>query len=655
MPDNATRPTAWRLVELGPAPPTLSERSRRCVETAWDDSHFSADQDWVPMTNGKEESGDTLWRWVSMGSSTGHLQNKRTGGHINFRPEGYVRGHGNENRPPRRPAPACDTTKFERHLVDMGHQLHEYPCAIEPVYNLRFLTRGGGMLHVKLDGGLTATKRFCTDDASCLFSFQESTRHSGWMTVRSVVTGGLLRMVGEYHPPFDGWDGVAKPKAAPKSRSTLREQSTRAAAARRATCPLRRGGPAGWTYNASAYAGVVDRWLAPWYDGGITATIVDVGFMHEMYPYQNRFERPSLHLSLLGKAKDDLHFKWQLNAPHKGQARPTAGTASAGGRRRRRRVARRAGEPPADSDDASFLRMMHEVEALVELPAIELVAHTASLPKVPAQNLEIVFGPVTDEAHNDVPVPSPWLYDRVRSGTTTSASCARPVEAKPTLIMIAQCLGPVDGYRGPLWRHYPPHRAALLPNRYPSLRGRLAVSLSAPCVGPTLEDKPIEFTWDRQAAIDLKAEAPSSVWDTTLAERCDRDPCLCRWELLLDEQGPPRRLITAMARGATIFRQESPYVEFFTTLLQPWVHYIPVADHLDDLAARVAWADANPKQADEMGRAARLVAARLHAHEIACFWWQLLTALAPLEDFEPRSNTRRLGFTRYSTSGLVGA
>ena len=218
---------------------TLAEAGVRCAEMAWDTSHFSADQDWVPMTNGKDATGDTLWRWVSMGSSTGHLQNKRTGGHLNFRPGGFVRGHGNENRPPRRPARAGESTALERASIDFGHQKEGYPCAIGSVYNFRFRTRGGGMLSVEQDGTLAATRRFCTDDASCLFSMQESPEHPGWVLVRSVLTGGLLRMVGEEHPSFDGWDGVVRPKAAAKTPDALHNQATRAANLQHATCPLR--------------------------------------------------------------------------------------------------------------------------------------------------------------------------------------------------------------------------------------------------------------------------------------------------------------------------------------------------------------------------------------------------------------------------------
>ena len=45
---------------------------------------------------------------------------------------------------------------------------------------------------------------------------------------------------------------------------------------------------------------------------------------------------------------------------------------------------------------------------------------------------------------------------------------------------------------------------------------------------------------------------------------------------------------------------------------------------------------ARPVEAEAIARRAQALAARLHAWDAACFWWQLLTGLAPLEAFEPR-------------------
>ena len=593
------------------------------------------------MTNGKKPSGDTLWRFVGGGDS-GHLQNKRTGGHLNFRPGGFVRGHGNEERPPRKPASAGQSTRLDRFAVDFGHLSHGCVRS-KDVFTFKFRggPRGGsGFLHVLSDGSLSATKAQCSDDLACLFRMEDVPSRPGWHVVRSMLTGGLLRMVQDVHPAFDGWDGVRKPKASAKGRRQIQREMRLARSLElrsvSSKCPLRpsatRSAPKGWVYNSSSYAKVIRSSLAPWYDGGVTATVMDLGYFTSMYPFQNRHERPSLHLSL---RSDGIRFKWQRSALRKGEKREPA--SGKGGT-----------YPPTHSQDMAFLKMMSDVHRLIELPEVEFVAHTSRLPKVPAQNLELVFGPSTDPAHNDVPVPSPWLYASSKAANAPAAACSRPSQLQ-RLCVFATCSGPVDGYRGPLWRHYPPHRAALLALRDPSLKGRLSVSLPSPCMGPRLEDLPLEAAWERRAALELKSEAASDVWDGTLHTKSEKEPCLCQWELVLDTQGPDsERLLHAFKRGALVFKQYSPYREFFHVLMVEWVHYVPVADNLNDLSAKLAWADGHPEKVARIQAAGKLLATRLNAHEIACFWWQLLTSLAPLETFEPREDERRLGFVKYA-------
>ena len=101
-----------------------------------------------------------------------------------------------------------------------------------------------------------------------------------------------------------------------------------------------------------------------------------------------------------------------------------------------------------------------------------------------------------------------------------------------------------------------------------------------------------------------------------------------------------------MARGSTVFRQVSPYVEFFHARLKAWVHYIPVADNLADLPERIRWAEAHPQKAARIAEAGRALASSVNVYELACFWWQLTTALAPLESFQPRT-AASLGFVRH--------
>ena len=197
--------------------------STSCVAlSAWDDSHFSADQDWVLVANGRVKEPATLWRWIADGSA-GHLRNKGNGGHLNSRPGGFVRGHGSDQR---RPAPQASSSKLIRAEVPFRQYAvaETRSCTWAVAYHsLRFHSTGK-FVHVLEDGTLSATMTSCSDDLSCLFSFEGARAGGGWQVVRSVLTGGLLRMVGNAHPAFTGWVGVQGPPARAKNESYLAEQ-----------------------------------------------------------------------------------------------------------------------------------------------------------------------------------------------------------------------------------------------------------------------------------------------------------------------------------------------------------------------------------------------------------------------------------------------
>ena len=713
----AQKPVAtWR--PSSGLPPPAGKELRPCVEAnAWDNSHFSADRDWVLVVDGRRAGPDTLWRWVPEGGG-GHLLNKGSKGHVNSRPGGFVRGHG--NRPPWRPAPRADSTALIRTEVPYGRfaaATETRACAWAPAYYSFKFQKTETYLHVEADGGLASAMTSCSDEPACLFALEPVDGMAEWSVVRSVLTGGLLRMVGDEHPVFDGYSGLREvAKAAPKPAEQLAaEQEARARMLDgTARCPVRGSAPSAWEYNASDYAPLLQRALAPWYDGGVSATALDLAFWHEMYPYANRYERPSLHLSIRNGV---LGFRWQPSAPRAGQ---TAAVASSQGEP--------PAEPPADSEDAAYISMVREVMALVRLPDVEWVAHTAPLPKVPGQNLELVLAPATDPAHNDVPAPSPHHFwgsggGRVsgggggggggESGSSALPSCPEHPSAarRQQLLLQSECRGSVDGYRGPLWRFYAPHRAALLAAT-PPLLGRIVISAPGEaCTGPAAEGLALEAAWDAKAAAELRAETRAAAATTAAAataiaaaggvasaasdeawaspeavagspeaiagapepvtslpqgarsrsrsrsrsvtslpqgaragatrssssSRSHLHPCAFAWELILDGQGPPHGLLAALSRGATVLRQASPYEEAFTRLLVPWTHFVPVADNLADLAEKVAWLVTNPQAAAHIASNGQRLARRLHRHELACIWWQLLSALAPLEDFVPRT------------------
>ena len=684
----AQKPVAtWR--PSSGLPPPAGKELRPCVEAnAWDNSHFSADRDWVLVVDGRRAGPDTLWRWVPEGGG-GHLLNKGSKGHVNSRPGGFVRGHG--NHPPWRPAPRADSTALIRTEVPYGRfaaATETRACVWAPAYYSFKFQKTNTYLHVEADGGLASAMTSCSDEPACLFAIEAADGMAEWGVVRSVLTGGLLRMVGDEHPVFDGYSGLSEvAKAAPKPAEQLAAELEARARMLDGTarCPVRGSAPSAWEYNASDYAPLLQRALAPWADGGVSATALDIAFWHEMYPYANRYERPSLHLSIRNGV---LGFRWQPSAPRAGQ---TAAVASI------------RGEPPAGSEDAAYLSMVREVMALVRLPDVEWVAHTAPLPKVPGQNLELVLAPATDPAHNDVPAPAPHHFWGSGGGSVSgggggggggSGSSALPscpehpsTARRQQLLLQSECRGSVDGFRGPLWRFYAPHRATLLAAT-PPLLGRIVISAPGEaCTGPAAEGLALEAAWDAKAAAELRAETRAAAATTAAAAtaiaaagggvsaaadkawaspeavaaspeavagspeavtslpqgaragtpRSHLNPCAFAWELILDGQGPPHGLLAALARGATVLRQASPYEEAFTRLLVPWTHYVPVADNLADLAERVAWLVTNPQAAAHIASNGQRLARRLHRHELACIWWQLLSALAPLEDFVPRT------------------
>lgn len=96
--------------------------------------------------------------------------------------------------------------------------------------------------------------------------------------------------------------------------------------------------------------------------------------------------------------------------------------------------------------------------------------------------------------------------------------------------------------------------------------------------------------------------------------------------------------------GSTIFKQDSFSREYFYPLLRPYEHYVPVATNLHDVHDKLRWAVANPRRAEAIAVAGqRFAREHLHTASIACYFWQLLSAFASLQDFEPRT-AQQLGF-----------
>lgn len=60
--------------------------------------------------------------------------------------------------------------------------------------------------------------------------------------------------------------------------------------------------------------------------------------------------------------------------------------------------------------------------------------------------------------------------------------------------------------------------------------------------------------------------------------------------------------------GRLLFLPEIKYYEYWTHLLKPWEHYVPVKADLSDLIEKLDWADANPEKCKKIAADAQLFA-----------------------------------------------
>eukprot|EP00976_Prorocentrum_cordatum_P029555 601867-Prorocentrum_minimum.AAC.1 len=63
--------------------------------------------------------------------------------------------------------------------------------------------------------------------------------------------------------------------------------------------------------------------------------------------------------------------------------------------------------------------------------------------------------------------------------------------------------------------------------------------------------------------------------------------------------------------GSLVFLQDSPVELWWSLILKPWVHYIPVAEDLSDIHAKLAWVRANQENAMAIARRAYAESARI--------------------------------------------
>ena len=104
------------------------------------------------------------------------------------------------------------------------------------------------------------------------------------------------------------------------------------------------------------------------------------------------------------------------------------------------------------------------------------------------------------------------------------------------------------------------------------------------------------------------------------------------------------RLARLLSLGSLVFKQDSHYEEFWYQWLEPWRHFVPLAEDVADVREKLAWARAHDDEARRIARAGqRLVRRTLSLEQLRCYWARLLDemgarqarAAAPAAGLEP--------------------
>lgn len=91
------------------------------------------------------------------------------------------------------------------------------------------------------------------------------------------------------------------------------------------------------------------------------------------------------------------------------------------------------------------------------------------------------------------------------------------------------------------------------------------------------------------------------------------------------------RAIWQLFSNCVIFKQESPNIQWYYGALQPYIHYIPVANNLSDLVEKISWAQNHDREAFEiMLRAREFALQNLQQSDTFLYLYLLLTEMGKL-------------------------
>ncbi|KAL1527459.1 hypothetical protein AB1Y20_016124 [Prymnesium parvum] len=562
--------------------------------------------DWVFAADGTSaHSWAAQFRFLASGVADGmrgHLVNRLSSGCVNWRGGGEVRGHCN-SEPQDRAAPPSAST--ELHWLEQPKGTPRVAaCVAAERARFRFTLAAEAYLYAGEGGVLRAgacTAHRCDFELLAAPRAEERAEEEHeWFVLRSVATGRYVKLHHAEMPEDPSWNGIHHQEVALKrprrtagpSRDRLTAAALEEAARARGQCPLKRGQLA---YNTSLWEPVVQRYLEPWVEGNLSATVLDMAYWKSIYGWSRRNALPGVHVSVRGGVvyvKEQVDYRLEL-----------------------------------------FRDMMRSVSRIVQLPDAEFVAHLWDHPKVPRQQPLPIFAHYADEAHRDIPMPAPWSWDTARHAfpqpfTKLPHGCPLNYDQRRAqLYFRGGCNGPTRGWRGPLWRFYPRKRANRISKQMPD---KVDAGVYDHCDSAKLSK--MEHGWDAQMEKEMWEEGPKKKIESFAAN------CGFKYLLHIDGNVASSRMASELHVGSTVFKQRSFSSEYFYPLLKPWVHYVPVASNLEDVPAKLKWANENPQMAHSIAAAGQAFAkAHLHETAVACYWWHLLSALGELQNFVPRT------------------
>lgn len=266
-----------------------------------------------------------------------------------------------------------------------------------------------------------------------------------------------------------------------------------------------------------------------------------------------------------------------------------------------------------------LLNLLQTAAETVRLPDVEFVLHLWDHPKVLRQDPVPVFGGVRGHGHNDISFIHPYLWENGGPAVhpPSSANCPPFEQRDPRLLWRGSCMGPIFDFQGPLWEAYVRPRANRITAQFP---GDIDAGVTSNCA-PGTNNKPLDARDTFDAA------------------------CTHKYLLLLDGNSISGRSSRLLNTGSVLFKADSAFSEFWYHLLQPWVNYVPIREHLEDMADQVQWLKANP-HAEKCIRegGAQLAKRVMNRQTWVCYMWRLLSAFKRLQPWPSRTDLD--GFSR---------